>query len=257
MNGASTTIFWVYLVTGLVTLLFTGIVVAVVVATQRRQVEQSRRFSQGLVDAQEEERARIARDLHDDVIQRVALIGGELSALGRMIPDRSDAVTQRIDGLREELNDLAEEVRGMARRAHPGILGHLGLVRALETLANDMSVSDSVEVEVAFDPEARFDRLAPAAALALFRVAQEGLRNVVRHSGMKSARVVLVQREGGVAITIEDRGRGMRRDAREQSGLGLIGLTERLRAVQGELSIDSVEGTGTKVTAWVPEKGET
>lgn len=84
-----------------------------------------------MVEAQEAERSRIARELHDDVIQRVALIGGELSALGRAIPGPTPAVTQRIDGLREELNDLADEVRSMARRAHPAILDHLGLVQAL------------------------------------------------------------------------------------------------------------------------------
>ena len=108
--GGAIGIYWIYLLAGVVTVIFTGTVIGVVVQTQRRQVEQSRRFSQGLVEAQEAERARIARELHDDVIQRVALIGGEVSALGRMIPEPSELIRQRFEGLREELHDLADEV---------------------------------------------------------------------------------------------------------------------------------------------------
>jgi signal transduction histidine kinase len=249
-------VFWIYLLTGLITVISTATVVGVIVATQRRQVEQSRRFSQGLVEAQDAERARIARELHDDVIQRIALIGGELSALGRMIPNQSDAIAQRIVGLREELNDLAEEVRNMARRAHPAILDHLGLPKALQSLATDFHVSDSLEVEFVHDPTQRLDRAAPAAALALFRVAQEGLRNVARHSGTHTARVTLAEQDDGLAVTIEDRGKGMDATTNAGKGLGLLGLTERLRAVQGQLSVASVPGEGTRVTAWVPSQAK-
>lgn len=257
MAAGSETIFWVYVLAGLVTLIFTATVVGVIVVAQRRQMEQARRFSQGLVEAQEAERARIARELHDDVIQRVALIGGELSALGRMIPDPSEAVAGRIDGLREELHDLADEVRGMARRAHPSILEHLGLVKALQSLAADLQVSGDLKVTFVFDPADTFDRLPPAAGLALFRVAQEGLRNVVRHAGVREATVLLARVDGGTAVTVEDRGRGVEPGASFGRGLGLHGLTERLRAVQGKLQFESAPGRGTRLVAWVPEEGGT
>ena len=195
---------------------------------QRREVEQGRRFSQGLVEAQEAERARIARELHDDVIQRVALIGGELSALGRLIPDPTEQVSQRIDGLREELHDLADEVRGMARRAHPAILDHLGLVKALQSLASEMGVSDDLAVTVEHDPTAAVDELSSAAALSLFRVAQEGLRNVARHAGVKAATIRLGPTEGGVFLAVVDCGAGLA--GRNADGLGLLGLGERMRA---------------------------
>ncbi|MGE0440903.1 MAG: sensor histidine kinase [Gemmatimonadales bacterium] len=250
----ATTLFYAYVLTGGTAALFLSVVIGVLVAAQRKQVEQSRRFSQGLVEAQEAERSRIARDLHDDVIQRVALIGGELSALGRLIPDKSPAVAQRIDGLREELHDLAEEVRGMARRAHPAILDHLGLLKAVQNLGADMQVSDELAVEVIAPPDADFEGLSAPAGLALYRVAQEGLRNVVRHSGVREARVTLGMTDREVTLSVEDHGKGLPAEKGQGMGLGLLGLNERLRAVQGSLTVES-PGKGTKVTARVPRSG--
>jgi len=247
--------FWIYILAGVVTAILTATVVGVLVAAQRRQVEEARRFSQGLVEAQEAERARIARDLHDDVIQRVALIGGELSALARAIPSPTETVTQRVDGLREELHDLAEEVRGMARRAHPAILDHLGLVKAVQSLAAEMRISDDLTVDVVVDPNDPLEGIGHAAALSLYRVAQEGLRNVVRHSGAQRATIRLSRVDLGVALAIEDRGKGMDQ-ATSGKGLGLLGISERIRAVQGQLTITSVPGEGTRLTAWVPSLGD-
>ena len=253
--GAPLGLIWIYVLSSALVFIVIGTVIRLVVAVQRKQVEESRRFSQGLVEAQDAERARIARELHDDVIQRVALIGGELSALGRIIPNPSEAVTQRIDGLREELHDLADEVRAMARRTHPAILDHLGLPNALQSLAADLAVSDDLAVTVETDPAADFSAVSPAAALSLFRAAQEGLRNVARHAGVSSATVRVGPRDGGVFVAIEDRGNGMAPSEAAGKGLGLIGLNERFRAVQGQVSIASHPGQGTTLTAWVPRQG--
>ncbi len=246
---------WIYLLASALVFIVIGTVIRLIVTVQRKQVQESRRFSQGLVEAQDAERARIARELHDDVIQRIALIAGELSALGRIIPNPNDAVTQRIEGLREELHDLADEVRAMARRAHPAILDHLGLPNALQSLASDMAISDDLKVTVDTDPGADFSRLGPAATLSLFRVAQEGLRNVVRHAGVTEATVRVGLRDSGVYVAIADRGVGMAQPTAGK-GLGLLGLNERLRAVQGQVSVVSQPGQGTTLTAWVPRQGD-
>lgn len=245
---------WIYVLSAVVTVVFTATVVGVIVAAQRRQVEQARRFSRGLVEAQEAERARIARELHDDIIQRVALIGGEVSALARILPSPSPAVSQRIEGLREELGDLADQIRAMARRTHPSILEHLGLEKSIRGLAQEMAVSDGLDVAVEVAPDAGLDRLDSPAALSLFRVAQEGLRNVARHAGTAQAAVRIGCRGEGAFLAVEDRGRGMAAGA-SREGLGLLGLTERLRAVQGTLTIDSTPGQGTRLVAWVPAPG--
>ncbi len=255
MTSPSVGLIWVYVLSSALVFIVIGTVIRLVVAVQRKQVEETRRFSQGLVEAQDAERARIARELHDDVIQRVALIGGELSALGRIIPNPSEAVTQRIDGLREELHDLADEVRAMARRTHPAILDHLGLPNALQSLAADLAVSDDLAVVVETAPGADFGAVSPAAALSLFRAAQEGLRNVARHAGVTEATVRVGPRDGGVYVAIEDRGVGMVAPGAAAKGLGLLGLNERFRAVQGHVSIASRPGQGTTLTAWVPAQG--
>lgn len=246
---------WIYLLASALVFIVIGTVIRLIVTVQRKQVQESRRFSQGLVEAQDAERARIARELHDDVIQRIALIGGELSALGRIIPNPNEAVTQRIEGLREELHDLADEVRAMARRAHPAILDHLGLPNALQSLASDMAISDDLKVTVDTDPGVDFSRLGPGATLSLFRVAQEGLRNVVRHAGVTEATVRVGLRDSGVYVAIADRGAGMAQP-NAGKGLGLLGLNERLRAVQGQVSVVSRPGQGTTLTAWVPRQGD-
>jgi signal transduction histidine kinase len=248
-------VWWVYLLAGLVIVVFTGAVIGVFIVAQRRQIAQAHRFAQGLVDAQEAERARIARELHDDIIQRIALLGGELSGLSRTIPNPSGAVAQRMEGLREELHDLADEVRQIARRAHPAVLDHLGLVKALQLLAGEMAVSDDLEVDVVIEQADRFEALAPAVALTFYRVAQEALRNVARHARTPRATVQLGSRDQGVFIAVRDRGAGMDPGDRNGRGLGLLGIGERLRAVHGHLEIDSAPGRGTELTAWIPWNG--
>jgi signal transduction histidine kinase len=245
--------FYVYLVSVALAVIVTGTVIGVVIVIQRRQVEQSRRFSQGLVKAQEAERARIARELHDDIMQRVALIGGELSGLGRTVPNPPEAFAHRIEGLREELQDLADEVRGLARRTHPTILDHLGLVRAVQNLAGEMKISDNLEVTVSFPSGETIENLSPEAALALYRVAQEGLRNVARYAGVGQALVTLGMKGPMVYLQIDDRGKGITSGV--GGGLGLPGLAERLRAVEGHLSINSEPGKGTRLTASVYRRG--
>jgi signal transduction histidine kinase len=247
-------VFWIYVLAGVVTAILTATVGAVIVMTQRRQIDQARRFGQRLVEGQEAERARIARELHDDIIQRVALIGGEVSALARIITVPTAAAAQRIEGIREELSDLADQIRVMARRAHPSTLEHLGLVKSVESLANDMAISDGLDVTVEMAEDLGIDRLEPPAALSLYRVAQEALRNVARHSGTDRATLRLGTDGGGIFMAIEDRGVGMDPTDREGEGLGLLGLTERLRAVQGSLTIDSTPGQGTRLVAWVPAR---
>jgi signal transduction histidine kinase len=245
-------IFWVYLAAVVVTVIFAATMIGLMVVTQRRQLEQSRRFSKGLVEAQESERARIARELHDDIIQRVALIGGEVSGLARVLHDPTGAAGQRIEGIREELHDLAEEIRAMARRAHPSVLEHLGLVKAIQGLATEMGVSDNLHVEVVTEPNNGIDSLSPSAALSLYRVAQEGLRNVARHAGTQEATLELTEYENGVKLVVGDAGRGLDLQAAPSQGLGLLGLGERLRAVQGRLTVESSPGKGTRLIVWVP-----
>lgn len=214
---------------------------------QRRFLSTTRQFGGRLLAAQEEERAWLARELHDDIIQRVAMLGRELEQLEQPGPTAGPV---RLAGIREELHDLASEIRRLAHRMHPAVLDHLGLPAALVQLGAEF---DQQGLKVRVDISLAGDSISRNVATALFRVAQEALRNTARHAGVTEA-VLRLHREGnGVLLEVEDAGTGFDTTSRSaRAGLGLTSLGERMRLVHGRLSIRSEPGVGTRVTAWAP-----
>lgn len=240
-------VWWIFLAGTLVALILSAAFIASMIIQQRRYVATTREFGGRLLLAQEEERAWVARELHDDLIQRVAMLGHELGELERA---GTGGEPLRLAGILEELHDLAGEIRRIAHRMHPAVLDHLGLPAALVQLAAEFGAQGlEVHVETAVGAEA-----VPAeVATCLYRVAQEALRNALRHSGASAARLRLDRDAGGVCVTIEDSGAGFDPEAPAAlAGLGLTSLRERLRLLQGRLTIRSHPGRGTTVTAWAP-----
>ncbi|MGE5925897.1 MAG: sensor histidine kinase, partial [Gemmatimonadota bacterium] len=221
--------------------------IASMIIQQRRYVATTREFGGRLLLAQEEERAWVARELHDDLIQRVAMLGHELGELERM---GAGGEPLRLAGIREELHDLAGEIRRIAHYMHPTVLDHLGLPAALLQLGAEFGTQG---LEVHVDAAVRADALPADVATCLFRVAQEGLRNARRHSGAGEAALVLRRDAGGVSVSISDQGAGFDPEAPAAlAGLGLTSLRERVRLLQGRLTVRSHPGRGTTITAWVP-----
>lgn len=212
-----------------------------------------RAFAVRLVEAQEEERARIARELHDDVVQHLGLIVGEVARLRESLSDPV-AAARRVAGLEAELVDLCEQVRRVAHRTHPTVLDHLGLAPALRVLAEDLEASGRLKVDLSADAD--LPTVAPVAALALYRVVQEALRNVIRHAASGTATIVLEREAGGLRVEVSDSGRGFDTGAASVgAGLGLRSMNERLRLAGGTVRIVSAPGSGTQVIAWVPGDG--
>ena len=213
---------------------------------QRRFLATTRQFGGRVLAAQEEERAWIARELHDDLIQRVAMIGHDLEEF-----ERGGAVEPvRLAGIREELHDLAGEIRRLAHRMHPAVLDHLGLSAALVQLVAEF---EQLGLRVRLDSTVAPETVAPEVATCLYRVAQEALRNVARHSGAAEAELRLRHDGRGVVLEVQDAGRGFDpASTGARAGLGLTSLAERLRLVQGRLSIRSEPGQGTRIAAWAP-----
>ena len=212
---------------------------------QRRYLATTRQFGGRVLAAQEEERAWIARELHDDLIQRVAMIGHELEQF-----ERGVAAPVRLAGIREELHDLAGEIRRLAHRMHPAVLDHLGLSAALAQLVAEF---DQQGLHVSLESAVPAESVPPDVSTCLYRVAQEGLRNVARHSGAQEARLRLRPDGRGVLLEIEDAGRGFDpASPSARAGLGLTSLSERIRLVHGRLSIRSEPGQGTRISAWAP-----
>ena len=212
----------------------------------RRSYERNRDLGARLLRAQEDERALIARELHDDIGQQVALLTIELSLLGRAKLDEAGNL------LKETLShaqDLAKSVQDLSHRVHPARLRVLGLIPALEALRDELSRN---EINIRFTHEMVPTTLSGDLTSCLFRVVQEALQNALKHSKAHNVSVHLTGRRGVLTLSIVDDGVGFDVGAAVGKGLGLISMNERLEAVGGSLEIQSTPGGGTELTIRVP-----
>ena len=211
----------------------------------RQGQERLRRLAGKLLHAQEEERRRIAREMHDDWTQRLAILGIDAAKLEAHLGASEEALPL-VSAIREQLVSLSEDVHALSRQLHPSILDDLGLVEALRSEC--ASFSRREEIAINFLPDNLLENVPPDVALCVYRVAQESLRNVARHAAVKEASVKLVVVGPELVIQICDQGTGFDREmTRSEPGLGLSGMEERVRLVQGKLSIISAPGQGTTV----------
>ncbi|HEY4362057.1 MAG TPA: PAS domain S-box protein [Bryobacteraceae bacterium] len=220
--------------------------------TQRRVAEQElRALSEKLINTQEQERTRMARELHDDIAQQLAALSISVSNLKRTISASDVELRTQTDRLHQRLAGAAESVRRLSHELHPAVLEHSGIAAALESYCEKFSVLNHIEVSL--DAEGRFDDISPAVALCLYRVTQEALQNVAKHSAAKQAHVELSRSNGQVHLKISDEGRGFEA-ARSvpRAGLGLVSMKERARLVNGTLHIDSAPGKGTRLRVSIP-----
>ncbi|MCC6650194.1 MAG: sensor histidine kinase [Candidatus Eisenbacteria bacterium] len=212
-----------------------------VLGQERRALEQRtqqlEQLSQLLLRAQEEERRRIARELHDEAGQALTALKIELDLEGRT---QASALAAR----------ALEQVRNLSELLRPQALDDLGLVTALKALADDFTTRTRIDVRVEAGED---DAWAPDVALVLYRVSQEALTNVARHSGAKRAWVKLTRDAGGVQLTIEDDGRGA--GANPRPHLGLLGMRERVTSVGGQLQLGAAAVGGLRVEARLPHRG--
>jgi PAS domain S-box-containing protein len=204
-----------------------------------------------LIAAQEAERARIARDLHDDINQQIAGLSIALSSLKRRAGEHHESGLEPVvAALQQRATTLADNVRHLSHQLHPGVLQHVGLVAALSSHCSE--IGRQHEIEIAFTPGENLSAVPAETALCLFRATQEALRNVIRHAGARRAQVA-INREGDQAVlSIADDGHGFD-SARMQGaagGLGLRSIEERARLLHGTVRIDSGPGgTTVRVTA--------
>ena len=251
---------------------FTGYVGCDVDITERKNAEDRIRKSQAaleashqeiqylagrLIEAQEVERARIARDLHDDVSQQLAGISISFSGLKKRLSEYqvSEELQRELVELQQQAHRLARNVRNLSHDLHPAVLQHLGLVRGLTSYCGELERAHGVAIPCA--AEGDFGGITPDAALCVYRIAQESLRNVIAHSGASRVEVRLLQTGDQAQITIADDGRGFDTGNRGQrdKGLGLVSISERARLIGGAVSIASNLNQGTRVQATIPMNG--
>lgn len=204
-----------------------------------------------LITAQEDERKRIARDLHDDLNQRMALMSIELEQIGQMLPNKTDGLSERIKGLQRKALAISKEIHRMSYKLHPSKLDHLGLVPALKSLCSELSESRALHIEFRHDDLPA--NLPANITLCLFRIAQEALQNAGKHSGESRVDIVLEANNSAIELTVSDAGCGFdMSEGKMTEGLGFISMRERLRLVNGSLNIQSKPRSGTRIEVSVP-----
>ncbi|MFN7995139.1 MAG: PAS domain S-box protein [Bryobacteraceae bacterium] len=220
--------------------------------TALRESEQHlRALAGGLMTAQEDERRRVARELHDDVTQRLAFLSIGLGALAKSITDSRPEIVAQSRSLQKQASETSNEVRRLSHGLHPSIIEDFGLSSALEEFC--VQFAQAQGVQVIFDDLDEDSPLDPTVATCLYRIAQESVRNSITHGHATEVRVVLSAESDGVRLRVRDNGIGFLPDAaRVRSGIGLAGMQERVRLVSGTLQISSEPGEFSEITAWAP-----
>lgn len=225
--------------------------VGIDISARKHAEGELKKLSGRLITAQEEERSRLARGLHDDTSQRFALLAMQLEQLGHNLPADQGEIRASLLDLHQQVSDLAADVHRLSRRLHPSLLDRVGLVPALRSMCDEVRRQN--KIAVTFTTNDVPDRLPEAVSLCLFRVAEEATNNALRHSGASEIRVELAADSRQVRLRISDSGRGFELNKIETAeGLGLLSMKERLHQVEGELSIQSAPNEGTRIEARIP-----
>jgi PAS domain S-box-containing protein len=219
--------------------------------TRRKQIEESlSEIPRKLIEAQEQERTRIGRDLHDDIGQRLALLAVELQQIHEnslILPD----VRSSLGEFQHQVSEIAADIQSLSHELHSAKLQYLGIAGAMRGFCQEFGEQQKVEID--FQTHDLPSPVSPDTALCFFRVLQEALHNSAKYSGVRHFEVRLWGTSDEICLTIRDSGVGFdREEAKTNRGLGLISMEERLKLVKGTLSIDSQPKRGTTIHARVP-----
>jgi PAS domain S-box-containing protein len=208
-------------------------------------------MSRKLIEAQEQERSRIARELHDDINQRLALLSVEIQQVREVSPITYGELRSRMDELGKRTSEISAVVQSLSHELHSSRLEYLGLVSAMKGFSKEFG--DKHKVEINFSNEGIPSGIPPEISLCLFRIMQEGLHNALKHSGVKFFEVKLHGSPAEIRLTVRDSGVGFEPElAKDTPGLGLMSMRERVRLVKGTISITSKPQAGTEINVRVP-----
>jgi PAS domain S-box-containing protein len=231
---------------------FSGYIGSCIDVTEQKLAEETlSAMSQRLLEAQEEERTRIARELHDDINQRLAMLALNLDGLKHQIPTSETKLRRQVGTARKNLEAIGMDLRALSHGLHSFTLDHLGLAAAARGFSKEFADRQGVEVE--YHTQDIPEDLPKEISVCLFRILQEALQNAAKHSGSRHFQVRLRGRANEVELTVHDEGAGFElEDSTKRHGLGLTSMKERLKLVDGQLSITSKRQRGTTIQARVP-----
>jgi two-component system sensor histidine kinase UhpB len=222
-------------------------------AALHRSQEELRNLAGRLVSAQEQERTRVARELHDGLNQKLAAATINLGVLQNRLSEPAEVIRRQLGFLEQQLTGLAEEVRRISHQLHPPALEHVGLAPALESHCCEFEAQTGIRAVFELPNEPA--QIPSDVASGLFRITQEALQNAAKHSGAREVRVTLRVEEERISLSIVDNGDGFDRvKARAKQGLGLVSMEERARSFGGSLSLETGRGRGTTLEVLIPRK---
>jgi signal transduction histidine kinase len=220
-------------------------------AQLRRARSEQIKLSGKLITAQEDERSRLASELHDDFSQRLALLSLEIETTAELVPDSSEEAKQQLNSLLNSASELGADIHTLSHRLHSSTLERLGLVPGINSFCKEFTAQQRIKVIFSHDEPNR--SVSSDVALCLFRIVQEALRNVSKHSRAAEALVTLTQRDQHLLLSISDGGAGFDPDdERCKQGLGLFSMQERARLIGARLKLRAEPGKGTHIEVWTP-----
>ncbi len=227
--------------------------------TQRKQAEMAllksqedfRNLAGKLLSVQEAERRRLAREMHDDLAQRLAVLAIDIGKIERYFENTANPVFETLQSVRERLVNLSGDIHAISRQLHPSILEDLGLVDAIKSECSIFTKREGIAVD--YQVENVPLRITKDVGISIYRIVQEGLRNVAKHAGTTQLQVLLTGMDDSIYLTIKDQGVGFDlKEAEKKLGLGLVSMQERVRLIQGNISIESRPGKGTVINVQAP-----
>ena len=231
---------------------FGGFIGSAIDTTDQKLAQQAlEKVSGQLIEAQEQERSRIARDLHDDICQRLALLSMEIEQANRTSNGSFAATKPNLENIQKHCAEIAVDVQSLSHQLHSSTLDYLGVVAAIRAFCRELSRQHQVSIE--FTDSNVPKHLPRDISLCLFRIAQEALHNAVKYSGTNQFSVALCATEEEVQLVVRDAGAGFDvEEAKKNRGLGLVSMQERVNLVHGRFSVESKPGQGTRIFAAVP-----
>ncbi|MBN1548178.1 MAG: PAS domain S-box protein, partial [Syntrophaceae bacterium] len=234
--------------------------------TERKQAEEASRESDRilqqsendlrllagrLISNQEEERSRVARELHDDIVQRLAVFAIDIGKLEGELTDQPASVQEKLREMKNDMVKISGDVHNLSRRLHPSILDDLGLIQAVQSECANFSRREGTEI--VFNHENIPTDMPKDISLSLYRIIQEGLSNISKHACADHISVSLKGIDHDVLLSVQDDGIGFdSAEIKGKPGLGLSSIRERVRLIQGKHSLNSQPGKGTQITVQVP-----
>jgi signal transduction histidine kinase len=239
-------------IVAIIAFLVTSLMIAGLVSELRRLAEEAlSSVNRKLIDAEERERNRIARDLHDDVGQRLAVLATELEGVQKDVPSSASELSTSIAAMQGEISAISSDVHAISHELHSSKLEYLGIEAAMRGFCRELAEQRKVKID--FQSKDLTTPLSPEISISLFRVLQEALHNSARHSGASHFRVELLGTSEGINLSVHDSGRGFDpKAAMSGQGLGLTSMKERIKLVRGKFLINSQPDRGTTIQVWVP-----